>query len=138
MGLLIDTSILVGFERGRLDLDALSRERITHRGDEPYYLSVITASELLHGVHRARDSVQRARRSAFVEGVLDAFPVLPIDLLTARTHAELGAALAQGGIPVGNHDLWIAAAAVGRGLALATLNPREFQRVPGLEVEDWR
>lgn len=137
MGLLIDTSVLVGFERGRLDLDGIQNDRIAHRADEPFYLSVITASELLHGVHRARDAVQRARRSAFVEGVLDTFPVLPIDLLTARTHAELGAALARAGTPVGNHDLWIAAAAVGRGLGLATLDARGFRRVPGLEVEDW-
>lgn len=137
MGLLIDTSVLVGVERGLLDPDRLAGERLADRADEPFYLSVVTASELLHGVHRARDRVQRARRAAFVEGVLDAFPILPIDLLTARTHAELGAALARDGLPMGTHDLWIAAAAVGRGLSLATLDVRGFAKVPGLQVEDW-
>lgn len=72
-----------------------------------------------------------------MEGIIDAFPVLSIDLLTARTHARLGADLAEEGNPIGGHDLWIAAAAVGRGLSLATLDLRDFSRVPGLEVEDW-
>lgn len=137
MGVLIDTSVLIGFERGLLDLDQLAAERVAKRGEEPFYLSAISASELLHGVHRASNAVQRALRAAFVEGVLDAFPVLPVDLLTARTHAELGAGLAREGTPIGNHDLWIAAAAVGRGLSLATLDLRHFQRVPGLDLEDW-
>lgn len=137
MGLLIDTSVLVGHERGRLNLDRLVEERLRERHDEPFYISAITASELLHGVHRAGDRTRHARRSAFVEGVLDAFPVLPIDLLAARTHAELGAGLADRGLSIGSHDLWIAAAAVGRGLTLATLDLRAFHRVPGLEVEDW-
>ncbi|MBT8335205.1 MAG: PIN domain-containing protein [Gemmatimonadetes bacterium] len=137
MGILIDTSVLVEYERGRLDVDELVADRMTGRADEPFHLSVISVSELLHGVHRARDRAQRARRSAFVEGVIDAFPILPIDLLTARTHAELGAALAERGTPIGSHDLWIAAAAVGRGLALATFDVRGFGRVPGLAVDDW-
>lgn len=137
MGVLIDTSVLVAQERGRLDRSAGLEERIGGRGDEPYYLSVVSASELLHGVHRAENRVQRAQRSAFVEAVLDAFPILPIDLLTARVHAELGAELARTGRPIGSHDLWIAAAAVGRGLALATMDVREFERVPGLVVEVW-
>ena len=69
--------------------------------------------------------------------MLDQFPVLPIDMPTARAHAELWAGLAAAGTPVGAHDLWIAATAISRGLSLATANRREFARVPGLVVEDW-
>ncbi len=137
MGVLIDTSVLVAHERGRLDLDRVSDEFEGEWADAPFYLSVVSASELLHGAHRARDRVVRARRRAFVEGVLDAFPLLPIDLMTARTHAELGAELADLVTPIGTHDLWIAATALARGLDLATLNARDFGRVPGLRVADW-
>ncbi len=137
MGVLIDTSVLVAHERGRLDPERIGEEQIGDRADDPFFISVVTASELLHGAHRALDRVQRARRTAFVEGVLDAFPILPIDLMTARAHAELGAELAHRGTPVGSHDLWIAASALARGLILVTLNLREFARVPGLEVELW-
>lgn len=136
MGVLIDTSVIVAHERGHLDpetLDAL----VSSRPDDPFYISVVTVSELLHGAHRAGDRIRRARRTAFVEGVIDAIPILPIDLPTARAHAELGAELADAGRPVGTHDLWIAATAVARALRLATLNRREFGRVPGLEVEVW-
>ena len=53
------------------------------RQDDESFLSVITASELLHDVHRAAEP-QHARRSAFVEGLLDRFPLLRVDLATAR------------------------------------------------------
>lgn len=133
MGVLIDASILVDHERGRSDLE----ERVAGRDAEPFYLSVITVSELLHGVHRAHAPSRRAHRSVFVEAVIDRFPLLPLDLPTARIHAEAGAQLAAGGQTIGAHDLWIAAAALAHGLTLATANLREFRRVPGLVVEEW-
>jgi predicted nucleic acid-binding protein len=120
-----------------LDVRALAEQRVAGREEEAFYLSVVTISELLHGVHRAADRARRARRSAYVEAVLDQFPILPVDLPTARAHAELWAGLAAAGTPVGAHDLWIAATAVSRGLILATVDRREFDRVPGLVVESW-
>lgn len=133
MGILIDASVLVDHERGRSELE----ERVAGREEEPFYLSVITVSELLHGVHRADTPSRRARRSVFVEAVIDRFPVLPIDLPTARIHAEAGAQLAADGRSIGAHDLWIAAAALAHGLTLVTANLREFRRVSGLDVEEW-
>ncbi len=133
MGVLIDSSILIAHERGTLDLQG----HLDSRGDEDFFLSVVTASELLHGVHRAQDRTRRARRSAFAEAVLADFPILGIDLLTARTHASLWADLAARGELIGAHDLWLAATCVGRGLSLVTGNPREFERVPGLSVAVW-
>jgi tRNA(fMet)-specific endonuclease VapC len=133
VGLLIDASVLIEHERGRLDLDA----HVAGREAEQFFLSVITVSELLHGVHRAGDRVRRARRSAWVEAVLDRFPLLPVDLPTARSHAELWAELARSGRLIGTHDMWLAAGALAHGLSLATANAREFGRVAGLEVEDW-
>lgn len=133
MGVLIDASILIEQERGRLDL----RSRLHGREEEEFFLSVVTASELLHGVHRARDEGIRAKRSAFVEAALAQFPLLPIDLATARTHAQLWAALAAAGTPVGPHDLWLAASCIAHGLVMVTANLREFGRVPGLAVESW-
>lgn len=133
MGVLIDSSVLIDYERGRSDLDG----RIGDRGDEPFLLSVVSASELLHGVCRADDRTRRARRSGFVEAVLDRFPILHIDLPTARTHAEVWAELAAAGRLIGAHDLWLAAGALAHGMTLATSDVRHFDRVPGLSVEDW-
>jgi tRNA(fMet)-specific endonuclease VapC len=133
MGILIDTSIFIAGERGRLNLDA----QIRGRHDEEFFVSVVTASELLHGVHRANRPEVRARRSAFVEAILLPLPVLPIDLTTARAHAQLWAELATTGQTIGSDDLWLAATCVAHGLSIVTSNVREFSRVPGLNVEVW-
>jgi tRNA(fMet)-specific endonuclease VapC len=132
VAVLIDSSILIAHERGRLRLEA----HLAGRDDE-FLLSVITASELLHGVHRALDPAVRARRSAWVEGVLAQFPLLPVDLATARAHARLWADLAAHGSLIGPHDMWLAAACLAYGLTMVTANTREFARVPGLVVEEW-
>ena len=133
MAVLIDTSILIAFERGQLDVAA----RVAGREAEGVFLSVISASELLHGAHRAADAAIRTRRLAFVEAILTRFPVLEIDLEVARAHAGLWSSLAQKGEMIGVHDSWIAATCIARDLTLATGNTREFDRVPGLGVENW-
>jgi len=133
VGVLIDSSVLIDYERGRLDLAG----RLAGREQEEFFLSVVTASELLHGVHRAARSEVRARRSAFVEAILDRFPMLPVDLATARAHAQLWAELSSDGVVIGPHDLWLAAACIANGLTMVTANVREFSRVPGLLVESW-
>jgi tRNA(fMet)-specific endonuclease VapC len=133
VGVLIDASVLVDHERGRLDLQG----HLSRREDEPFFLSVITVSELLHGVHRADTPVRKAHRSVFVEAVIDRFPLLAVDLPTARIHADLGAQLSMSGHRIGAHDLWLAATSLAHGLSLATADIRDFGRVPGLSVEDW-
>lgn len=133
MGLLIDASVLIKHERGRLDLN----RHLEGRSEEDFFLSVVTASELLHGVHRAQSTTQRNRRSAWVEAILDRFPLLTIDLATARAHAQLWAGLAEQGRIIGPQDLWLAAACFAHGLTLVTTNLREFRRVQGLELESW-
>ncbi|MDP9486631.1 MAG: PIN domain-containing protein, partial [Actinomycetota bacterium] len=85
----------------------------------------------------AGDPNVRARRSAFVEAVLDRFPLLPVDLATARAHAQLWAALTAEGRIIGPHDLWLAATCLAHGLTMVTANVREFARVPGLDIESW-
>jgi predicted nucleic acid-binding protein len=132
MALLIDSSVFIAGEHGRLDLDAL----LARREDEGAAMAAITASELLHGVHRAKASVRPARE-AFVERVLADFPVIPFDLIAARMHARLSAALASTGVVVGAHDLEIAATALAIGFAVATCDRRSFSRIPGLSTELW-
>ena len=134
MGILIDASVLIEHERGRLDMEV----HLQHREEEEFFLSVITGSEMLHGVHRAKDAGIRARRSAWVEAILERFPLLPVDLPIARAHAQLWADLAARGQMIGPHDLWLAASCVAHGLTMVTANVREFERVPGLQVGQWQ
>lgn len=133
MATLIDSSILISAERGRLDLAGALGDLAA----EPVAIAAITASELLHGVRRARPASRRARREAWVEALLAKLPILPFDLTVARTHAALWALLAEEGAPVGAHDLLIAATALAHGYSIATRDERSFSRVPGLTVRRW-
>jgi predicted nucleic acid-binding protein len=131
MATLIDSSVLIAAERGDLALDAVS----TRYAEEDVAISAATASELLHGVHRARTPSQRHRRQAFVEGLLAQFPVIGFDLTVARVHASLWADLAKRGVAVGERDLMIGATAIARNYRVATRDERSFTKIPGLTVE---
>lgn len=128
MALLIDTDVLIALERAD---DATQLERLL--GDEERAISVITVSELLHGVLRAQGAI-RARRRAFVEHILAALGAIVITEPVARIHAEIWAELSGRGEQIGAHDLWIAATALANGLGVATGNVAHFDRVPGLRV----
>jgi tRNA(fMet)-specific endonuclease VapC len=133
VGTLIDTSVIVAAERGQLDPAQLAGED----GDEPVAISAITASELLHGVHRLRGAVARTRAERFVERMLDAVPVVPFDLEVARVHAQLDAELSATGAAVADADLMIAATAIWLDYRIATRDLRSFPRIKGLNVIVW-
>jgi tRNA(fMet)-specific endonuclease VapC len=126
-GVLIDTSVLIDAERDSKVLDQLA-------DDAPHAISVITVSELLHGVHRATPDRVRIRRQVVVEALLGAMAQLPITPRIARLHAQIWAELQAKGEMIWAHDLWIAATALTHGLVLASANAREFERIPGLEL----
>lgn len=128
--MIVDTSLLIAAERGTVRFDAFLRSL----GTEPIGMAAITASELLHGCHRATSSAVRARRSAFVDALLETIPVIPFGLAEARRHALLWADLARDGKTIGPHDMLIGATALARGDAVGTLNQREFSRIAGLRL----
>jgi tRNA(fMet)-specific endonuclease VapC len=130
---LIDASLLIAAERGRLDWDEVAAAQ----GEEDVAVAAITASELLHGVHRARDPKVQTGRSAFVERVLAQIPVVSFDVAVARVHARVWAALAAKGAMVGAHDLLIGATALAIGGRVATRDLRSFPKIPGLDVVRW-
>ena len=130
MGVVLDTSVLIGAERGLLRFEDFLRSL----GAEPVTMAAITASELLHGCHRASDAGVRTRRAAFVESLLEVIPVLSFGILEARRHAELWSDLADRGEVIGSHNMLIAGTSLARGYGLATLNRQEFSRIPGLRL----
>ncbi|MFO1349527.1 MAG: PIN domain-containing protein [Gammaproteobacteria bacterium] len=68
---------------------------------------------------------------------LAVFRSLPFDDAAAETYGRIRADLAAKGTPIGPNDLMIAAIAVTHGAILVTHNTREFERVDGLQWEDW-
>jgi tRNA(fMet)-specific endonuclease VapC len=140
VGTLLDTTVFIQLEREMSRLPAhqampevASRLRRELGDDEDVGIAAVTASELLHGAHRARP-MHRSRREAFVEAVLMAFPPVPFDLLCARAHARLWAELVASGEDVGAHDRLVAATAIASGWRIATADVRHFERVVGLQI----
>ncbi|MEB3220577.1 MAG: PIN domain-containing protein [Candidatus Sericytochromatia bacterium] len=131
MGMILDTGVLIALERLRA---ASLLAKWEHHG--PGYLSAVTCSELLVGVHKADTPQRRAQRSAFVENLLETFPVLEFDLPAARAHAQLLAQMPRG-VVVDAHDMLIGATALRHGMPVLTGNGRDFGRIPGLEVLDF-
>jgi tRNA(fMet)-specific endonuclease VapC len=133
MGVILDSSVLIEAERGHLDIDRFINERET----QAFGLSVITVAELLHGVHRADSEKRRVKRSAYVEKVIELFPIYPFGIDTARVYAQLWTTLLRKGVQIGAHDLIIASTAIALGFSVATFDKRDFERIEGLELESW-
>jgi len=95
--------------------------------------SIVVACELRFGAKRKGSDALTHR----VEQLLASLTVLPLDEPADQHYADIRTALERAGTPIGNHDLFIAAHARSRGMTLVTHNMREFERVPGLRVEDW-
>ena len=131
MGVIFDTSVLIVLERNPSPLEQLIRER----GDEPFGISIITVSELLHGVHRADSEKRGLKRESYVEKVIELFPIYVFDLSAARIYARIWAHLAKKGVGVGAHDLIIASTCISLGFSVITADIRDFSKIDGLTVE---
>lgn len=129
MGLVVDTNFFIDVERKKLSLDNLSQ--FEQYGDA--YIAAITASELLVGVHLAKDIETRIIRASFVEGVIENIPILDFDEKVARTYAEVFASYLK---PKGSnvHDLQIASTAIAHGFPVLTSNTADFKKIPGVNV----
>ena len=98
-------------------------------------ISTVTLMELVFG---AEKSSNPQRNLAVVEGFAARLDVLKYDWEAAANTGQLRAELAKLGTPIGPYDQMIAGHARSLGLVLVTNNTREFERVPGLRIEDWR
>ena len=125
--LIVDTGVLVALERGGTPLAQ------TIPDDADLALAAVTAAELLVGVELADDQ-RRAPRTAGLEAVLAAIPVIPYDLTVAREHARLLAEARRAGRPRGAHDLQIAATAAATGRTILTTDAQAFDRLPGIHA----
>jgi tRNA(fMet)-specific endonuclease VapC len=108
------------------------RRRLEEHGGDAA-MSIVTLAELRFGVERTGSQRLRSALAAMT-GYL---PVLPLEAPVDQTYARLRTHLQRTGQPIGPNDMWIAAHALSLGVTLVTRNIGEFQRVPGLAVENW-
>ena len=96
-------------------------------------ISSVTAAELFFGV--ARTASQRNLDA--LRRFLSALEIADFDAGAAEVGGSLRSWLAGQGTPIGPYDTLIAAHAQALGVTLVTNNTREFERVPGLRIENW-
>ncbi|KFL33221.1 MULTISPECIES: type II toxin-antitoxin system VapC family toxin [unclassified Sulfurospirillum] len=97
-------------------------------------LSSITVSELIYGAHKSQ-FVEKNLKA--IEHFLIPFDVAEYDYKAALEYGKIRANLEQKGQPIGLLDMLIAAHAKSLDVVLVTNNMKEFERVEGLEVENW-
>lgn len=102
----------------------------------PYDLCIssITLAELEYGA--AKSQYSEKSRTAIVH-LLSNIPILPFDDRAAMEYGNIRAHLEKQGTPIGPLDMLIAAHARAARLTVVTNNVREFERVPGLKIENW-
>jgi len=130
LGFLIDTSLWIAVERGRLtpaDIHAITRQA-------PIYLSPVNLAEIRFGIELMTDPKQKQRANVMLRR-LRRKPLLRITAEAAETFGILAASLKRRGrgADFRVQDLWLAAQAVHRGFTLLTSNPKDFQDVPDLK-----
>ena len=128
---LLDTNICI-YIRQKRPPKVLARFEKLKSGEA--VLSVVTYGELWYG---AAKSVQRQLAMERLGALVSFLPVVALPEAAAVAYGEIRAELESKGKIIGGNDLWIAAHAKASGLVLVTNDKREFQRVPGLKLENW-
>ncbi|MDB9525303.1 type II toxin-antitoxin system VapC family toxin [Oscillatoria sp. CS-180] len=127
---LLDTNILsdlVRHPQGRI------LQQINRVDENSVCTSIVAACELQFGAEKS-DS---ARVSQQIQRILQILPVLPLESPIEKHYAVIRKSLEQAGTPIGPNDLLIAAHALTLDITLVTANVREFERVPGINLENW-
>ena len=97
-------------------------------------ISAIVAHELYFGAYRSQKIQFNLETLRLLFADLD---ILDLDQEDARAAGEIRAELARRGTPIGPYDILIAGQAMARGLPRVSNNTAEFQRIAGLQLEDW-
>ena len=109
------------------------RDRFNHESAR-LAISIVTLMELYFG---AEKSAQPKRNRDVVEGFVARLSVLDYGAKTALHTVEIRASLGAAGTPIGPYDAMIADHGWSEGLILVTNNRRAFDRVDGLQIENW-
>ncbi len=128
--ILLDTNICIHVINARPPavLDRFRQYRMGEIG-----ICSVVAAELAYGVAKSGSSRNRAALEMF----LTPLAILPFDESAIWSYGNLRAELEKKGTPIGSLDTMIAAHALSQRATLVTNNTREFERVPGLQVENW-
>jgi len=132
MTYLLDTNVCIDYLNGRA---VVIRQRMESLLPSEVVLCSVVKAELFYGAMKsANPPLTLARQEPFISQFLS----LPFDDAAAEVYGRLRVFLVKQGLSIGPYDLLIAAIALANNVTLVTHNASEFERVPGLQMEDWQ
>lgn len=134
MGLILDSSIVIAAERQRETVAQLLRRIVAAAGDQRVALSAVGLTELVHAIYRASDPLQRQNHERYIADLLTDMEVVPYAKATALRAGKIDGEQRAQGVTIPFADLLIGATALEHGYAVATVNLRHFQMIPGLQI----
>lgn len=136
MGIVLDSSVIIATERRGYSVREMLNQVQAAQGNTEIGVSVVTIAELEHGAYRAKTQGQQQQRLEFVERLANDVPVYPVTLEIARIAGRIEGQQEARGIQFAFEDLLIGATALHLGFSVATLNLRDFRKIPGLSVTE--
>lgn len=132
MRYLLDTYVISDFIKN----EPGTQTRLKQTPPTAIGISIITVMELYYGLVL---NLQRAQKvESTIAQFLAAITIIPFTQPEAQQAAQIRARLKIQGQPIGPYDILIAATALEHQLIMVTANQREFDRVSGLQTENWR
>lgn len=127
---MLDTNIVIYVMKNRSD----HMKRVFNQHHGQMCISAITLGELVFG---AEYSQQVERNLTDIKKMTSRLDVIPFGDKAVYHFGQVRAELYSVGNPIGPYDMMIAGHARSSGLKLVTNNINEFERVQGLQVENW-
>lgn len=127
--LILDTNVLIAYERGAIDRDALDADELA--------VAAISVAEYRVGIELADTPARAADRARALVAITSAVDVLDYTEATAARHARLIAHTRRAGTPRGAHDLIIAAHALQTDRTVLTFDAKaRFGDLPGVATAE--
>ena len=130
MKYLLDTDICIYWLKGKSTV----RTKVEQVDWSDMAICVITATELYFGAYNSNKIEQNLKTA---ENFIQSITVLPLSNDTLKKFGQLKAQLRKAGKPVADFDLLIASVEIAKNLILVTNNTRHYQRIIGLNLENW-
>jgi len=131
MKYLVDTNILIYLMNSK---SLKLQNKFTRKSIEDFCVSSITVAELIYGAKKSKN-IEKNLNAAIK--ILSPFTIIDFNSMDAFEYGDIRADLEMKGKIIGANDLLIAAQGRRMNLIVLTANTKEYERVEGLQVENW-
>jgi tRNA(fMet)-specific endonuclease VapC len=127
---ILDTNTLIYFFKGIGNVADI----LLSKSPKDISIPSIALYELEVGIAKSTKPNQRRKQ---LESLTSRINISPFGTKEAEVAATIRAHLESKGTPIGPYDILIAGIALGTNAILVTHNTKEFNKVNGLNIEDW-